>query len=48
MFDRKLRDGGVSSDHYQVEQGKQSKLGTVELMVRWAETHYQKYSRTCL
>merc|ERR1712013_139741 len=47
VFDRKLRDGGVSSDHYQVEQGKQNKLDTVELMVRWAETHYQKYSRTC-
>ena len=48
MFDRKLKDGGVSSDHYQLEQGKHNKLDMVELMVRWAETHCQKYRRACL
>ena len=48
MFDKKLRDHGITSDYYQLEQNMENKIKTVEMMVRWAEKHYQKYDNQCL
>jgi len=47
LFDRKLRDNGVSSEYYQLEQSAENKISTIEMMVRWAEKHYQDYDNQC-
>eukprot|EP00090_Calanus_glacialis_P003352 TRINITY_DN12483_c0_g1_i6.p1 TRINITY_DN12483_c0_g1~~TRINITY_DN12483_c0_g1_i6.p1 ORF type:complete len:954 (-),score=189.63 TRINITY_DN12483_c0_g1_i6:91-2922(-) len=47
MFDKKLRDHGITSDYYQLEQNMENKIKTVEMMVLWAEKHYQKYDNQC-
>jgi len=47
IFDRKLRDHGFSSEYYQLEHKAENKINTLEMMVRWAEKHYQKYDEQC-